>query len=133
MPYLVKVARGDLPELKIFGNDYPTPDGTGIRDYIHVMDLAEGHLASLKYLENFKGYDVFNLGTGKGASVLELVLAFEEVCGIKIPYRYAARRKGDLAEYFAEPSRANDILCWSATRTVRDMVLSGWKYGENLA
>lgn len=132
MPYLVKVARGDLPELKIFGNDYPTKDGTGIRDYIHVMDLADGHLASLEHLKNFKGCDAFNLGTGKGISVLELVLAFEKVCGMKIKYRYDARRAGDLAEYFADPSRANDVLRWSAKRTVQDMVRSSWKYNTKL-
>jgi UDP-glucose 4-epimerase len=128
MPYLVKVARGDLPELKIFGNDYPIKDGTGIRDYIHVMDLADGHLASLEHLQNFKGYDAFILGTGKGISVLELVLAFEEICGMKIKYRYDARRAGDLAEYSANPSRANDVLRWSAKRTVQNMVRSSWKY-----
>ena len=132
MPYLVKVARGDLPELKIFGNDYPTSDGTGIRDYIHVMDLAEGHLASLEYLKSFKGYDVFNLGAGEGISVLELVLAFEKICGIKIPYRYDARRKGDLAEYYADPTRANNILRWNTKRTMHDMVWSSWKCDPNL-
>jgi UDP-glucose 4-epimerase len=132
MPYLVKVARGDLPELKIFGNDYPTSDGTGIRDYIHVMDLAEGHLASLKHFKNFKGYDVFNLGTGEGISVLELVFAFEKLCGIKIPYRYDARRKGDLAEYYADPTRANRILRWNTKRNMQNMVWSSWKYNANL-
>lgn len=133
MPYLLKVARGDLPELKIYGNDYPTPDGTGIRDYIHVMDLAEGHLAALDYLINFKGYDVFNLGTGKGVSVMELIYSFEKECNLKINYRYDGRRKGDLAEYYADPSRANNILCWSAKRTVQDVVLSSWKSFINLS
>ncbi len=128
MPYLVKVARGDLPELKIYGNDYPTPDGTGIRDYIHVMDLAEGHLASLKYLKNFRGYDALNLGTGKGFSVLELIKEFEKVCGSIIKYRYTARREGDLAEYYADPSRANRILQWSPKRNLQDMVRSTWNF-----
>ncbi len=105
MPCIVKVARGDLPELKIFGNDYPTPDGTGIRDYIHVMDLAEGHVASLEYFYKFKGFDVFNLGTGMGISVLEMLLAFEKMLGMKIKYQYAARREGELATYFANPAR----------------------------
>ena len=132
MPYIVKVAHGDLPELKIFGNDYPTPDGTGIRDYIHVMDLAEGHVASLEYLEKFKGFDVFNLGSGLGISVLELVLAFEKMCGIKINYRYAARRKGDLAAYYANPARANKILNWNAKRTLYDIVKSSWESNKQI-
>lgn len=132
MPYIVKVAHGDLPELKIFGNDYPTPDGTGIRDYIHVMDLAEGHVASLEYLDKFKGFDVFNLGSGLGISVLELVLAFEKVCGIKIKYRYAARRKGDLAAYYANPARANKILNWNAKRTLYDIVKSSWEANKQI-
>lgn len=132
MPYIVKVARGDLPELKIFGNDYPTPDGTGIRDYIHVMDIAEGHVASLEYLDKFKGFDVFNLGSGLGISVLELVLAFEKMCGIKIKYRYAARRKGDLAAYYANPARANKILNWNAKRTLYDIVKSSWEANKQI-
>ncbi len=127
MPYLVKVARGDLPELKIFGNDYPTKDGTGIRDYIHVMDLAEGHVASLEYLDKFKGFDVFNLGTGMGISVLEMVLAFEKMLGMKIKYRYVARRQGDLATYYANPARANKILNWNSKRSLYDIVKSSWE------
>lgn len=131
MPYLVKVARGDLPELKIFGNDYPTKDGTGIRDYIHVMDLAEGHVASLEYLDKFKGFDVFNLGTGMGISVLEMVLAFEKMLGMKIKYRYVARRQGDLATYYANPARANKILNWNSKRTLYDIVKSSWEFNKN--
>ncbi len=131
MPYLVKVARGDLPELKIFGNDYPTKDGTGIRDYIHVMDLAEGHVASLEYLDKFKGFDVFNLGTGMGISVLEMVLAFEKMLGMKIKYRYVARRQGDLATYYANPARANKILNWNSKRTLYDIVKSSWESNKN--
>jgi UDP-glucose 4-epimerase len=132
MPYLLKVARGDLPELKIFGNNYPTPDGTGIRDYIHVMDLAEGHLATLEFLVNFRGYDIFNLGTGRGVSVMELINSFEKECNINIKYRYAERRAGDLAEYYADPSRAANILCWTAKRTLQDIVLSSWNSFMNL-
>ncbi len=131
MPYLVKVARGDLPELKIFGNDYPTKDGTGIRDYIHVMDLAEGHVASLEYLDKFKGFDVFNLGTGMGISVLEMVLAFEKMLGMKIKYRYVARRQGDLATYYANPARANKILNWNSKRSLYDIVKSSWESNKN--
>jgi len=133
MPYLLKVARGELPELNIFGKDYPTPDGTGIRDYIHVMDLAEGHLSALNYLKNFRGYEILNLGTGTGVSVLELIAAFEKVCGIKIKYRFDVRRNGDLSEYYADPSRANSILGWSAKRTLNDIVSSSWKSSLNLS
>ncbi len=132
MPYLLKVARGDLPELKIFGNNYPTHDGTGIRDYIHVMDLAEGHLAALNFLLDFRGHGIFNLGTGRGVSVMELIHSFEKECNIKIKYRYTERRTGDLAEYYADPSRANNILCWSAKRTLQDIVLSSWNSFINL-
>jgi UDP-glucose 4-epimerase len=132
MPYIVKVARGDLPELKIFGNDYPTPDGTGIRDYIHVMDLAEGHVASLEYLDKFKGFDVFNLGSGLGISVLELVLSFEKMCGIGIKYQYTARRQGDLAAYYANPARANKILNWNSKRTLYDIVKSSWESNKQI-
>lgn len=132
MPYIVKVAHGDFLELKIFGNDYSTPDGTGIRDYIHVMDLAEGHVASLEYLDKFKGFDVFNLGSGLGISVLELVLAFEKICGIKINYRYVARRKGDLAAYYANPARANNILNWNSKRTLYDIVKSSWESNKQI-
>ena len=127
MPYIVKVARGDPPELKIFGNDYPTPDGTGIRDYILVMDLAEGHVASLEYSDKFKGFDVFNLGSGLGISALELVLAFKKMCGIGIKYQYTARRQRDLAAYFANPARANKILNWNSKRTLYDIVKSSLK------
>lgn len=132
MPYLVKVARGDLPALKIFGNDYPTKDGTGIRDYIHVMDLAEGHVASLEYLYKFKGFDTFNLGTGIGISVLEMVLAFEKMLGMKIKYQYAARRQGDLASYYANPTRANKILNWNSKRTLYEIVKSSWESNKKI-
>lgn len=132
MPYLVKVARGDLPELKIFGNDYPTKDGTGIRDYIHVMDLADGHVASLGYLDKFKGFDTFNLGTGIGISVLEMVLAFEKMLGRKIKYQYAARRQGDLPYYYANPARANKILNWNSKRTLYDIVKSSWESNKKI-
>jgi UDP-glucose 4-epimerase len=132
IPYLVRVARGDLPALKIFGNDYPTKDGTGIRDYIHVMDLAEGHVASLEYLDKFKGFDTFNLGTGIGISVLEMVLAFEKMLGMKIKYEYAARRQGDLASYYANPARANEILNWNSKRTLYEIVKSSWESNKKI-
>ena len=119
-PYICQVAEGKLPKLNVFGNDYPTPDGTGVRDYIHVMDLASGHEAALRYAADHKGAEVFNLGTGKGTSVLELVAAFEKARGIKIPYEIAPRRAGDIAECYADCSKAKEILGWEAQYTIED-------------
>lgn len=106
MPFITQVAVGKLERLRVFGNDYPTPDGTGVRDYIHVMDLADGHVAAMKKLEENCGLQVYNLGTGRGYSVLEMVHAFERATGVEIPYEIVARRPGDVAECYADPTKA---------------------------
>jgi UDP-glucose 4-epimerase len=128
MPYITQVATGRLTEVRVFGNDYPTPDGTGIRDYIHVVDLALGHLKALEYLQTHPGAAAFNLGTGQGYSVLETIAAFEQVNGIKIPYRFTARRPGDLAVSYADPSRANAILKWQAHHDLQAMCRDAWAW-----
>ena len=128
MPYIMQVARGKLPHLNIFGNDYDTKDGTGERDYIHVVDLADGHVAALKYLENHSGCEVFNLGTGLPVSVLELVGAYEKFGGKKIPTKIASRRAGDLAVCYADKSKANLVLTWQALKDVDDMCSSGARW-----
>lgn len=120
MPYITQVAIGKLPFLRVFGDDYKTVDGTGVRDYIHVVDLAEGHVAALKRLEDKPGLVVYNLGTGKGTSVLQLVHAFESANGIKIPYQIMARRPGDVDENFANCDRAGKELHWKARFTIED-------------
>jgi UDP-glucose 4-epimerase len=122
MPFIVKVARKELPKLLIFGNDYPTPDGTGVRDYLHVTDLAKGHLAALRFAEARSGYDVFNLGTGRGVSVLEIVREFERVNGVRIPFEFAPRRAGDLPEFYADADKAKRILGWRAQLGLDEMV-----------
>ena len=116
--------------LRVFGNDYDTPDGTGVRDYIHVMDLANGHLAALDYVLKHKGVEAVNLGTGKGTSVMHVVRAFEKACGHAIPYRIAARRPGDIAECYAETDKAARLLHWHATRDIDDMCRDGWRFAE---
>ena len=126
MPYITKVAKGELKELHVFGDDYDTPDGTGVRDYIHVMDLAEGHVAALKNMN--QGVSVYNLGTGKGTSVLELVTAFERANGLKIPYRITPRRAGDIAVCYAETEKAEKELDWKAKRSVEDMCRDAWRF-----
>lgn len=134
LPYISQVAMGKLPELMIFGKDYPTSDGTGIRDYIHVMDLAEGHLAALKALsapQNFPGVNVWNLGSGCGYSVLQMVQAFETVSGRKVPYRFAPRRTGDIAISYADTSKAARELGWSAKRSLDDMINDTWRWNKN--
>jgi UDP-glucose 4-epimerase len=128
MPYIVKVAKGELPQLNVFGNDYDTPDGTGVRDYIHVVDLALGHISALEYIDKNKGIDYYNLGTGKGYSVLEMVEAFSRENNVKIPYKIGPRREGDIASCYADTSKANKKLNWKATRTLSDMVKSAYKY-----
>ena len=128
MPYITQVAVGKRDRLSVFGNDYPTPDGTGVRDYIHVVDLAKGHVAALRYALEHKGTEVFNLGTGHGVSVLELVSAFEKASGVKIPYEIAPRRPGDLAECWADPSKAERVLGWHAEKTVEDMCADAWRW-----
>ncbi len=130
MPYLCRVALGKLPELRIFGADYPTQDGTGVRDYIHVMDLAEGHLAALDALAGSSPGTVMtvNLGTGRGHSVLELVEAFERVNGVKVPRRVVGRRAGDIALYYADPALARTLLGWQARRDIETMCRDAWRW-----
>ncbi len=127
-PYVAQVAVGKLRELSVFGNDYPTPDGTGVRDYIHVVDLANGHLRALSALNHRTGLHVWNLGTGQGYSVLEMVQAFEAASGRAVPYRLAPRRAGDIAVCFADPSKAARDLNWRAQRTLADMMRDAWKW-----
>src|SRR5574344_869724 len=128
MPYITQVAIGKLKELRVYGEDYPTPDGTGVRDYIHVVDLAEGHVAALKKLEEKPGLVIYNLGTGKGTSVLELVHAFEEANGVKIPYKVEARRAGDVAENFADVSKAEKELHWKTKLTIVDACRDAYNF-----
>lgn len=128
LPYISQVAIGRLEKLKIFGNDYETKDGTGVRDYIHVVDLAEGHLAALEFLDNNDGFSVFNLGTGKGYSVLEMVSAFEKASGRSIPYEIVGRRAGDIAECFADVSKAKEMLGWTAKLGISDMMEDTWRW-----
>lgn len=131
VPYVAQVAVGKLEAVQVFGNDYPTPDGTGVRDYIHVMDLAEGHLAALGYAEAHAGCEVFNLGTGKGVSVLEMVNTFSSVNGVEVPYIIGERRAGDLATVYADPAKAEQVLGWHAKRTVADMCRDSWNWQKN--
>ena len=131
MPYITQVAIGKLEKLSVFGNDYPTHDGTGVRDYIHVVDLAKGHLAAVDYCEKNQGVEIFNLGTGIGYSVLDIVNAFSKANGIEIPYQIAARREGDIAECYADASKAQEILGWSAELSLEDMCRSSWKWQKN--
>ena len=132
MPYIVRVAAGKLQELSVFGNDYPTPDGTGVRDYIHVVDLAKGHVLALKKLDEEKqGLFIYNLGTGKGYSVLDMVKAFEKATGKNVPYKIAPRREGDIAECYANPKKAEVELGWKAEKTLEDMCRDSWNYINN--
>lgn len=128
MPYITQVAVGRLPELRVFGNDYPTPDGTGVRDYIHVVDLANGHVRAIKKLAESPGLAVYNLGTGRGYSVLEVVAAFEKETGQTIPYQIIERRPGDVTAMFADPSKANQELLWQAEFDIGDMCRDGWRW-----
>jgi UDP-glucose 4-epimerase len=130
LPYVAMVAVGKLSELAVFGNDYPTPDGTGIRDYIHVVDLAEGHLRALKALETLTGAHVWNLGTGQGYSVLDMVRAFEDASGKRVPYRIAQRRPGDIAICYADPTKAARELGWKAQRGLPDMMREAWRWQQ---
>lgn len=128
MPFLAQVAVGRRPVLQIFGDDYPTPDGTGVRDYIHVLDLAEGHVAAVEHLQQNPGFDVINLGTGNGVSVLELVAAFERVAGVPIPTEVVGRRPGDGPASWADASKAAEVLGWTATRGLDQMVADVWRW-----
>jgi UDP-glucose 4-epimerase len=131
MPVISRVAVGRLPELQIYGDDYPTPDGTGIRDYIHVVDLAQGHLHALAHLENDPGLQIYNLGNNRGYSVLELVAAFERACGRKIPYRVVGRRPGDIAVSYADAGKANRELGWRGRRSLDEMCADVWRWQSN--
>jgi UDP-glucose 4-epimerase len=128
MPYVSQVAVGRREQLTVFGNDYPTLDGTGVRDYIHVMDLAEGHVKALAWLQHQTGAHVFNLGTGRGYSVLEMVKAFELASGCPVKYCIAPRRAGDIAEVYADPTKAERELTWKAERNIDDMCRDAWKW-----
>ena len=128
MPYITQVASGKLQKLRVFGNDYPTPDGTGVRDYIHVVDLAQGHVAACEYLQNHTGCEAINLGTGVGYSVLDLVHAFERVNELPIPYEITARRAGDIACCYADATRAHDLLHWSTHKSLEDMCRDSWRW-----
>lgn len=127
-PYAMQVAVGRRPELRVFGNDYPTPDGTGVRDYIHVLDLAEGHLAAVQHLMRGTGRRVWNLGTGRGQSVFEVIQGLEGVIGRPVPHRIVGRRPGDTAQCWADPTRAERELGWSARRGLRDMLADHWRW-----
>lgn len=128
MPFISQVAVGKLEKLRVFGDDYPTVDGTGVRDYIHVVDLAIGHLKALEHLAANPGALAINLGTGRGNSVLEVVSAYAKACGKEIPYEIVARRPGDAAQCYADPSLAKDLLGWEATRTLDDMCADSWRW-----
>ena len=131
MPYITKVAVGQLEKLRVFGNDYPTHDGTGVRDYIHVVDLADGHVKALKKLETNPGLVTYNLGTGKGYSVLDVVNAFSKACGKEIPYEIVDRRPGDIATCYADPTKANEELGWKAERGIDEMCEDSWRWQSN--
>ena len=128
MPFISQTAIGKRDHLNVFGNDYPTPDGTGVRDYIHVVDLARGHVAAIKYLLANKGEGVFNLGTGTGYSVLDMVKAFEAANGVSVPYEIAARRPGDLATCYADPAKSREVLGWEAQFDQNDMCRDSWNW-----
>jgi UDP-glucose 4-epimerase len=128
LPYVAQVATGKLARLSVFGNDYPTPDGTGVRDYIHVVDLALGHLKALDHLGAHSGLHVYNLGTGQGYSVLEIVRAFEQASGREVPYLLTARRPGDIASCYADPEKAGKELGWKAERSLAEMCADAWRW-----
>ena len=131
LPYVAQVAVGKLPCINVFGNDYPTADGTGVRDYIHVVDLALGHLAAIEKKSGESGVHTYNLGTGNGYSVLEVIKAFEKACGKELPYKIQERRPGDIAQCFADPKKAKDELGWVATREIAEMCEDSWRWQSN--
>jgi UDP-glucose 4-epimerase len=130
-PYVSQVAVGKLDKLKVFGNDYDTPDGTGVRDYIHVVDLAKGHVVALEHLKSSDKIEVYNLGTGKGASVLQVVRAFEKASGKTIPYEVVGRRTGDVASCYADVSKAKTVLNWQAEKTLEEACADSWRWQSN--
>lgn len=131
MPFITQVAIGKLPQLQVFGNDYDTVDGTGVRDYIHVVDLAKGHLKALEKVLTDKGVNAYNLGTGNGYSVLEMVKAFEKASNKDVPYKIVARRPGDIGECFADPNKAKQELGWQAEKGLEEMCQDSWKWQKN--
>jgi len=131
LPFISQVAIGRLPQLSVFGNDYPTPDGTGVRDYIHVVDLAIGHIKAIERIKRERGVLTYNLGTGQGYSVLEMINAFEQASGKQIAYQIVARRPGDIAECWADPAYAANDLGWKAERGLRDMMQDTWRWQSN--
>jgi len=130
MPYVARVAVGTLPQLSVYGNDYPTSDGTGVRDYIHVCDLAEGHVAAIGALDRLEGAEAINLGTGRGYSVLEVVQAFAAASGRPVPYKLVARRPGDVAVSLANPDKAKSVLNWSTKRDLAAMCADSWRWQQ---
>ena len=130
VPYVAQVAVGKLDRVRVFGNDYPTKDGTGVRDYIHVVDLARGHVSALKYLDEHNGEFVCNLGTGEGYSVLEVIAAFSRACGKEIPYELASRRPGDVAAVYADPGKAERMLGWRAEYDLDEMCADSWRWQQ---
>ena len=128
LPYVAQVAAGRLEKVHVFGNDYPTPDGTGIRDYIHVVDLAKGHVKAVEGFAKLKGVQIFNLGTGTGYSVLEMIRAFSKACGRELPYVIDPRRPGDIAVCYSDPSKAGEILGWRAEKTLEEMCADAWRW-----
>ena len=130
LPIVTEVAVGSRQQIEVFGNDYPTADGTGVRDYIHVMDLAEGHVAALSHLARERGVTLLNLGMGRGCSVLEVIAAFERACGKPLPRRVAPRRPGDVAIYYADPSRAHALLGWRARRDLDAICADAWRWAS---
>ncbi len=131
MPYITQVAAGKLPQLSVFGDDYDTPDGTGVRDYIHVVDLARGHVKALEYMAGKTGVEVFNLGTGVGYSVLDIVHAFEAATGVPVPYRIAPRRPGDIAQCYSSADKARELMGWQAEYDIEDMCRDAWRWQHN--
>ena len=128
LPYVAQVASGKLEKVHVFGNDYPTPDGTGVRDYIHVVDLAKGHVRAIEGMKKLEGVNIFNLGTGTGYSVLDIIKAFSEACGKELPYVIDPRRPGDIAECYSDPAKAYEVLGWKAEKTLADMCRDAWNW-----
>ena len=131
MPYLARTAAGQLEKLTVFGDDYPTPDGTCLRDYLHVVDLAKGHIKAMEYAMTHTGAEAFNLGTGNGVSVLEIIHAFESATGAKVPYVIGPRREGDLAANWADPTKAETVLGWKALKSLEDMCRDSWNFVQH--
>lgn len=131
VPYIARVANGQLEYLRVWGNDYPTVDGTGVRDYIHVVDLAKGHIKAVEYALTHHGVDKINLGTGKGYSVLEVLHAYEKACGKELPYKIMDRRPGDIAECYADTTKAEKVLSWKAQYGIEEMCIDSWKFTVN--